>query len=1290
MWIFGHNRNNYGIRYLYDSSTNGTADKIEFHGGHATNTTAWIQLDTGDASFGIIKDGTWNGSIIGVTYGGTGKNNAKDACNAFINALDTGDSVLTANDYMITQYVNGGTTTTTYHRRKASNVRVGGLTTGRTLKVSLGSTSASTAFDGTANISDIGVSGTLGVGNGGTGKASWTKGGIIYASATDTLTQIADGSADKVLRSTASATYSWLSYTSSSTASTIVYRDASKNFSAGTITASLSGNATSATKANITSNKYGISYYSDTAGTFATTAQGTSGYLLQAGGSSAAPSWIQATNANTASTIVKRDASGNFSAGTITATLSGNATSASAIKSLGRQTSTDITHIQNGGLQFFLVDGNTTTNKPASDGFILHAHWDGAASNAWDAQLFIPDGHSGHMQFRGHSNATTWGSSWNTLLDTGNYSSYALPLSGGTMTGDLKGSKTNILGDTAIANHWYKLYLGGQTVGSNAIDSATPLIEFSNVDRSQYCQLIYSDYDSVVAPDSLTLIGNQAGTHFIAPKINAGGYINNSYTMSTASFICESWVRTKGATGWYNEDYGGGWYMPETDTTNHTGAYVKLYGNKQVVISSSHTTSATNKSSQLIVSSVAYNGNLDTANAGAVAIELWRGGNGSWQIINDGGNLHFKNNWTTAKQTTYTQDSVTIAYNTGNTSIAGTLTAGGDISTTNGLLKSTKNSNTMTIGSQNTSYGHIYNSANIPIAFNNTILTTDGNLGNTTFPWNNLYIGKSDGAGIYYTNGTTTTQMIRFLTGDGGGHGIQIGGGGAALFGSGESAGTVRTGLSLGGATEQVYITSDNEITFFANQQNGYNSAAKVTIESNKVWAGVNGDTTYEAEVGVQSGSGKMYMYASASTTGSRGIYVPAHGTGSAKNVFSVNTNNTITFATGYFGSGSIIKAGNPWPGMYFGTSATTTTYTMTDQDAWAQIFYQAPAKNNSSNSYYAGRFFFRQYSHNGSGTRNSYYENYLLPTVTASMGANKDYAILTSKGFEGTSTNWNKGRDNAQFKMTALNGYSPAISIKTSAGSWDIGAYTNSADMLIFSYVSDSFYSGTNAVPPQILFYNNFIRVVGSGERYVEAQNSATTCRICIDSNGNGEHGLWSNGYYNSSNTFVSSSAWLLKRDRDSYAKCGTRLYGAVWNDYAEYRIADIIEPGRVVIEQKNGKMTRAQERLAPGAKVISDTYGFAIGQNETAKTPIAVSGRVLVYPYRAREEYELGAAVCSAPNGTVDIMTREEIMMYPERIVGTVSEIPTYDIWHGGSDGIDGPKEDTKINGRIWIYVK
>lgn len=142
--------------------------------------------------------------------------------------------------------------------------------------------------------------------------------------------------------------------------------------------------------------------------------------------------------------------------------------------------------------------------------------------------------------------------------------------------------------------------------------------------------------------------------------------------------------------------------------------------------------------------------------------------------------------------------------------------------------------------------------------------------------------------------------------------------------------------------------------------------------------------------------------------------------------------------------------------------------------------------------------------------------------------------------------------------------------------------------------------------------------------------------------------------------------------------------IYGAVWNDYAEYRQADTIEPGHVVIETKTGIMTLSTERLQPGAKIISDTFGFAIGETDTAKTPIAVSGRALVYTAQDRNNYKLGAAVCSGPNGTVDIMTREEIREYPERILGTVSEIPEYEIWHTGA-GVD-----IEINNRIWIYVK
>ena len=156
------------------------------------------------------------------------------------------------------------------------------------------------------------------------------------------------------------------------------------------------------------------------------------------------------------------------------------------------------------------------------------------------------------------------------------------------------------------------------------------------------------------------------------------------------------------------------------------------------------------------------------------------------------------------------------------------------------------------------------------------------------------------------------------------------------------------------------------------------------------------------------------------------------------------------------------------------------------------------------------------------------------------------------------------------------------------------------------------------------------------------------------------------------------------------TYTNC--KVYGAVWNDYAEYRQGDIIEGGYCVTETPSGIMTKSTERLQPGCRVTSDTFGFAIGETKECKTPIAVSGRVLVYTVRPREEFPLGAAVCSAPDGKVDLMTREEIKEYPERIIGTVSEIPNYEIWYGGNSGL--PEEETPtpvmVNGRIWIYIK
>ena len=148
-----------------------------------------------------------------------------------------------------------------------------------------------------------------------------------------------------------------------------------------------------------------------------------------------------------------------------------------------------------------------------------------------------------------------------------------------------------------------------------------------------------------------------------------------------------------------------------------------------------------------------------------------------------------------------------------------------------------------------------------------------------------------------------------------------------------------------------------------------------------------------------------------------------------------------------------------------------------------------------------------------------------------------------------------------------------------------------------------------------------------------------------------------------------------------------GDAVTGAVWNDYAECREADTIEPGYVLVETGDDSLMKSTERLSPFAGVSSDTWGFSQGETDKAKTPIAVAGRVLVYPWQDRNNYKPGDCVCAAPEGKVDIMTREEIIQYPDRIVGTVSSVPTYDKWGGGENA---DREPVDVNGRIWIKVR
>ena len=231
---------------------------------------------TGITGVGTLTAGTWNASVIGAAYGGTG-----------LSSYTVGDIV----------YATGTTTIGKLADIAAGNVLLSG---GVGVEPQYGKVALTTH-----------VSGVLPVANGGTGQT--TASGAINA-----LTPSQTGNGGNYLTTNGSVV-SWAAVPSPNN---------------GTLTMAVSGTGLSGS-ASFTADQAGASSFTVTS---------------------------NATSANTASAIVARDGSGNFSAGTVTAALTGNASTATTL-----QTARTIGGVSfNGSANINLPGVNATGNQNTS------------------------------------------------------------------------------------------------------------------------------------------------------------------------------------------------------------------------------------------------------------------------------------------------------------------------------------------------------------------------------------------------------------------------------------------------------------------------------------------------------------------------------------------------------------------------------------------------------------------------------------------------------------------------------------------------------------------------------------------------------------------------------------------------------------------------------------------------------------------------------------------------------------------------------------------------------------
>jgi hypothetical protein len=295
------------------------------------NTGKYLTTDGTDSSWDTITLPTVNDGTLTLATSGTGLSGS-----ASFTANQAGASSFT----VTSNATNANTASTIVARDASGNFTAGTITA---------------ALSGNAS----GLSSTLAVTSGGTGQTTYTNGQLLIGNTTgSTLTKatltagtgitVTNGSGAITIAATNNGTVTSVT----GTAPVVSSGGATPAISMAAATTSVNGYLTSTdwtTFNNKTTNTGTVT--SIIAGTYLT------GGTITTTGTLA----VDATNLNTASKVVARDASGNFSAGTITAALSGNATTSSSTTGNAASATVLQTARTIGGVSF---NGSANINLP--------------------------------------------------------------------------------------------------------------------------------------------------------------------------------------------------------------------------------------------------------------------------------------------------------------------------------------------------------------------------------------------------------------------------------------------------------------------------------------------------------------------------------------------------------------------------------------------------------------------------------------------------------------------------------------------------------------------------------------------------------------------------------------------------------------------------------------------------------------------------------------------------------------------------------------------------------------